>query len=69
MAMNLKQAVVFAILMENGDGILGKAPSYVWEKLMSAGTMEDPEHLLDFGNTAKLEQWVVRWKPDFAEKK
>ena len=57
----LKPAVVFAILMQNNDGILGKAPSYVMEKWKAVAEMRNPEWLLDAVNLAKLKTWEARW--------
>jgi len=57
----LYQAVVFAILMENGNGILEKAPSYIMEKLDSCFDPH-PEALLDVNNLAKFNQWKIRWE-------
>ncbi len=59
--MEIRQAVVFAILMENNNGILGKAPSYITEKLDSASMMESPEQLLDSSNLAKFKRWTKIW--------
>ena len=58
--MNLHQALVFAILMENNDGILGKAPSYIIEKKDSV-IRENPEVLLDIDNREKFNQWKMKW--------
>lgn len=59
--MKLNQAIVFAILMENGEGIIGKVPSYVEEKLKSTSQMSQPECLLDPNNLAKYEKWQEKW--------
>jgi len=59
--MTLHQAVVFAILMENDNGILEKAPSYILEKLDSCSCSDEPEALLDCFNMAKFEEWKRRW--------
>jgi len=59
--MKLKQAVVFAILMENNEGIKVKAPSYILEKLEMCEKMEHPERLLDSGNFAKFNRWLEKW--------
>lgn len=59
--MNLHQAVVFAILMENNQGVVAKAPSYVLEKLSSCSTSSSPEALLDENNRAKFEEWKRTW--------
>lgn len=60
--MTIRQALVFAILMENNDGVLGKAPSYMEEKLNSAGSLDEPECLLDSQNLAKFNEWQKRWQ-------
>ncbi len=58
--MNLEEAVVFAILMQNNDGILGKHPSYVMEKLQAVqGYM--PNGLLDAKNTAIYNEYLKKW--------
>jgi len=57
----LIQKVVFAILMENGGGILTKDPNYILEKFRSALEHKDPERLLDKKNTVKLNKWIARW--------
>ena len=56
-----EQAVVFAILMQNGDGILTKAPHYVQEKAQMAFGTATPEMLLDENNMAIFRQWKERW--------
>ena len=66
--MNLRQAIVFSILMENGEGILDKAPSYVEEKLKSAEALTNPEVMLDLFNLAKLDEWQEKWKVRFKHK-
>lgn len=57
---NLREAVVFAILMENGEGILNKAPLYILEK-MKAVDMGIPECLLDSPNMQKFQEYQNRW--------
>ena len=59
--MTIEQAVVFVILMENDDGILGKAPIYIREKLDAAQSFENPEILLDQNNYSKFIAWKERW--------
>jgi len=63
--MNLRQAIVFAILMENRDGIIGKAPSYIEEKLSSCENLNEPEVLLDTQNHGKFMKWIATWKVQF----
>ena len=57
---NLREAVVFAILMENGRGILNKAPSYILEKMKSVD-MGMPELLLDSPNMQKFQEYQNIW--------
>ena len=59
--MNLEQAVIFAILMENNGGILEKSPSYIEEKYEGCEFLPSPEELLDPANLAKLQAWRDRW--------
>jgi len=56
----LTKALVFAILMENGNGILDKSPSYIMEKweMVKDGMCEG---LLDFINAGKLREWKEKW--------
>ena len=66
--MNLRQALVFAILMEGGIGIMTKAPDYLKEKLNSCESMEEPETLLDPVNLRKFRLWRERWHIEFEQK-
>ncbi len=59
--MTLKQALVFSILMQNGNGILDKAPSYIAEKLEICSMMPDPKSLLDLKNQAIYEVYMGMW--------
>jgi len=63
--MNLKQAVVFAILMEGNGGILNKSPVYVKEKISVIKNLEEPEILLDFDNMEKFNLWKKIWGVNF----
>lgn len=67
--MNLRQAIVFAILMENNDGIIGKAPSYIEEKKGMIETLKYPERMLDANNLGKFKGWQKTWKLEFEEEK
>ena len=58
---NIDGLVVFSILMENNDGILGKAPSYIQEKYEFCMRMSNPTQLLDDKNTAKFNSYMERW--------
>jgi hypothetical protein len=62
------QGVVFAILMENNDGILQKSPSYVYEKWLAVRNLPEPENLLDGCNQAKLNEWKMRWVRESSDK-
>jgi hypothetical protein len=61
----LRAAVVFAILMENTHGIVGKSPGYILEKLESTKDYDKPEMLLDSGNLHKFKAWKEMWKVQF----
>jgi hypothetical protein len=58
--LKLRQAVVFAILMEGNGGILNKAPVYIREKT-NVFNMDDPEVLLDFMNMQKYNVYIDKW--------
>ena len=58
---NIDGLVVFSILMENNDGILGKAPSYVAEKYELCMKMDKPWNLLDSTNKDKFDKYVDMW--------
>lgn len=62
--MNIRQAVTFAILMENNEGILGKHPNYLKEKLESC-QMVVPEVLLDSGNMVKFKAYAEKYSFDW----
>jgi hypothetical protein len=60
----IRNLVVFSIIMENNDGILGKAPSYIAEKFVSTVGLDqsDPERLLDHKNKVKYAKWLETWE-------
>ena len=63
--MELEQLVTFCILMENGIGIVGKAPSYLFEKwnACSQTTSKDwLQGMLDSNNQAKFDEYMKRWR-------
>ena len=62
--MNIRQAVVFSILMSNNEGILGKHPNYLKEKLESC-QMVVPEVILDSGNMAKFKAYAEKYGFDW----
>jgi len=62
--MTTKQAVVFAILMENNGGIQGKSPDYIREKLYMCSQDDNPECILDQQNYLKLQRWQQLWNQD-----
>lgn len=59
-----EKLAAFAVLMEHGEGILGKAPSYIKEKWILCETSRTREHLeqlMDRDNRAKFHDWLVLW--------
>ena len=58
----LKQILPFLILMENNDGLTGKAPSYVLEKLQTADGYDQCYRMLDPKNSLKLLEWLRKWE-------
>lgn len=59
--LDIRRAVVFAILMNNHEGILGKAPSYVEEKWRAVHEHSEPEALLDHVNMDLFIDWEIKW--------
>lgn len=59
--MNLRQLVTFAILMENNEGIIGKNPKYIHEKIELCKGFNIPERILDSKNMIKLEAYAKKW--------
>ena len=64
----VENMVVFCILMEGHEGIVGKAPSYLSEKWEMIHSMENPQVLLDLPNTRKFEQWKKTWASHLVKK-
>ena len=66
--MNLKQGVVFSILMQGNEGIMTKHPSYLMEKLKFSEVMDYPEKLLDTDNLRLFNKYreyyqnVIDWE-------
>ncbi len=59
--LELRRALVFAILMQNGDGIMGKSPGYVEEKWQTVRSYDRPCQLLDSTNKAIFDEWIAKW--------
>ena len=57
----INRAVVFAILMQTGEGVISKAPDYIAEKLEAVGLGAHPERLLDMENGALYNKWLRTW--------
>lgn len=62
----LKKLVVFCILMESNEGILGKAPSYIEEKyeryISGFGPRDSWRWGLDQKNLQKFKEYLKRWE-------
>ena len=62
--LELKRLVVFSILMQNGQGIKGKAPNYIdWKYSFLMGCEDERwmRGILDTVNQAIYDQWVETW--------
>ena len=57
----LERLVIFAILMENDEGILEKSPEYIEEKFNNAMNVPYPLEMLDMMNKAKFKRWRDKW--------
>lgn len=60
--MTLRQLVTFAIFMENNAGIIGKHPSYIFEKLKWCSSRHCPEVKFDRSNKEKFKEYARTWK-------
>lgn len=56
-----KQLVVFSIMMQKGNGIIGKAPSYIKEKMKQAVENETPERYLDKEGIELFNTYLKEW--------
>jgi hypothetical protein len=54
--------VCYLALMQNGDGLKDKHPSYIKEKLEMLTAGYDAFSYLDFKNMAKVIEWLNTWK-------
>lgn len=59
----LKQLVAFCILMQDGEGIIDNAPSYIEEKYESCIHTKNwhSEEILDSTNQAKFKEYCEKW--------
>lgn len=57
----------FTVLMENGDGIIEKAPQYVFEKSILLDVGYSAFAHLDFYNMSKVVNWHQFWSVDLPE--
>ena len=62
--LTIKQLVAFAVLMEKGEGITTKSPTYVAEKWKLVALTPDHQlpTLMDIWNKAKYEEYLKTWK-------
>jgi len=58
----------FNVLMANGDGFMGKHPTYMLEKINAINMMWDAYGLLDRGNQKKVLEYLKYWKFEIPEK-
>ena len=62
----LLNAVAFAILMQNGEGVEDKSPDYIMEKFRCYCEGDADEWMWGLGsiNRAKLSVWAKQWGVD-----
>ena len=63
--MKLEQLVAFCVLMEGHDGIVTKAPSYIFEKWKSCSERNSRDEflgLMDSTNAAKYRDYITAWR-------
>ena len=49
--------------MQNGEGILGKAPLYLLEKYDEVQKRNNPSAMLDVQNKDIYDKWMEMWSP------
>ena len=62
---SIRTLLVFAIAMQNGQGIRSKAPDYIREKWDEACMMSEPEGILDDANLRIFNEWKTTWGATF----
>ena len=67
--MNLRQAVVFGILMQHHSGVLGKSPKYIMEKAELCSIANIPETLLDDPSRRTFYEFAEKWSYDWNTKR
>ena len=67
--MNLRQAVVFGILMQNNSGVLVKSPKYIMEKAELCSIANIPETILDAPNRSTFYEFAEKWDYDWNTKR
>ena len=63
----LEQLVAFCTLMEGHDGIITKAPPYIfekWESCLRRTSKDELLGLMDGDNAAKFREYVKTWRID-----
>ena len=67
---SIEMVVAFCIIMQNGDGIISKSPSYIkekWEQYLRKSTFDNMRGILDSKNQKKFEEWLSNWEEYFEE--
>ncbi len=59
--MNEEQAVVLAILLNHGEGVISKTPGYIEEKIDAVQRGDHPERLLDNVGRVLYNNWRTTW--------
>lgn len=67
--MNLRQAVVFGLLMQDNSGVLGKSPKYIMEKAEICYIANIPETILDAANRSMFYEFAKKWNYDWNTKR
>lgn len=67
--MNLRQAVVFGILLQGNSGVLVKSPKYIMEKAELCSIANIPETLLDDPNRGTFYRFAEKWNYDWNTKR
>ena len=67
--MNLRQSVVFGILLQHHSGVLAKSPKYIMEKEELCRISNIPETMLDAPNRSTFYEFANKWGYDWNTKR
>jgi hypothetical protein len=67
---SVEMVVAFCIIMQNGEGIISKSPSYIkekWDQYLRRSEFDNLKGIFDSENQKKFEEWLSVWEEYFEE--